>query len=145
MIIASGPGGGFDLWGRMVARHIGKHLPGKPNVMPQNMPGAGGFIAANHIYNVAPKDGTAMAIIPARHDARHRSWARPARASIRRRFTWVGTPATETPRLRRFQQPAGEGARRSRTFNENELVVGSTGPGAGTAHLAEGAQRRCSA
>ena len=65
MIIASGPGGGFDLWGRTVARHIGKHLPGRPNVVPQNMPGAGGFIAANNIYNVAPKDGSAMAIIPA--------------------------------------------------------------------------------
>ena len=62
MIIGVGPGG-YDLWGRTVARHIGKHLPGRPTVVPQNMPGAGSLNAANHIYNVAPKDGTAMGII----------------------------------------------------------------------------------
>ena len=63
MIIGFGPGGGYDLWGRTVARHIGKHLPGKPNVVPQNMPGAGSYVATSHIYNVAPKDGTVMGII----------------------------------------------------------------------------------
>jgi tripartite-type tricarboxylate transporter receptor subunit TctC len=41
LIIGFGPGGGYDLWGRLVARHIGKHLPGNPTVVPQNMPGAG--------------------------------------------------------------------------------------------------------
>ena len=96
MVIASGPGGGFDLWGRMVARHIGKHLPGKPNVVPQNMPGAGGFVAANHIYNVAPKDGTAMAIIPGVARRWARSWARPARASMR-----PGSPGSARRRRRR--------------------------------------------
>ena len=63
MIIGFGPGGGYDLWGRVVARHIGKHLPGSPSVVPQNMPGAGSYNAANNIYNIAPKDGTVMAII----------------------------------------------------------------------------------
>src|SRR5262250_479234 len=63
MIIGFGPGGGYDAWGRVVARHIGKNLPGTPNVVPQNMPGGGSFNAANHIYNVAPKDGTVMGII----------------------------------------------------------------------------------
>ena len=60
MIIGFGAGGGYDLWGRVVARHIGKHLPGNPTVVPQNMPGAGSFVAANNIYNVAPKDGTVI-------------------------------------------------------------------------------------
>jgi len=41
MIIGFGPGGGYDAWGRVMARHIGKHLPGTPNVVPQNMPGGG--------------------------------------------------------------------------------------------------------
>ena len=63
MLIGFGPGGGYDQWGRVVARHIGKHLPGKPNVVPQNMPGGGSFNAANHIYTVAPKDGSVMGII----------------------------------------------------------------------------------
>ena len=60
MIIGFGPGGGYDLWGRTVARHIGRHLPGHPNVVPQNMPGAGSYVAASHIFNVAPRDGTAL-------------------------------------------------------------------------------------
>src|SRR6516162_5992565 len=63
MIIGIATGSGMDLWGRAVARHIGRHLPGNPTVVPQNMPGAGGLNAANYIYNVAPKDGTAMGII----------------------------------------------------------------------------------
>src|SRR3954452_2377348 len=63
MLIGFGPGGGYDLWGRVVARHIGRHLPGSPNVVPQNMPGGGSFNAANHIYTIAPKDGTVLGII----------------------------------------------------------------------------------
>ena len=47
MIIGFGPGGGYDLWGRTVARHIGRHLPGNPSVVPQNMPGAGSYVAAS--------------------------------------------------------------------------------------------------
>ena len=63
MIIGAGTGGGIDLYGRVVARHIGKHLPGQPTVVPQNMPAAGSIAAANHLYNIAPKDGTAIGII----------------------------------------------------------------------------------
>jgi hypothetical protein len=63
LIIGFGPGGGYDLWARILARHIGRHLPGNPTVTPQNMEGAGSYRAANFIYNVAPKDGTAFALI----------------------------------------------------------------------------------
>ena len=63
LIIGFGAGGGYDLWGRLVARHIGRHLPGNPTVVPQNMPGAGSYVAASHIYVAAPKDGTMFAII----------------------------------------------------------------------------------
>ena len=51
-------GGGYDLYARHLARHIGKHIPGNPTVVPQNMPGAGSLKAANYIYTAAPKDGT---------------------------------------------------------------------------------------
>jgi tripartite-type tricarboxylate transporter receptor subunit TctC len=129
MIIASGAGGGFDLWGRMVARHIGRHLPGKPNVVPQNMPGAGGFVAANHLYNVAPKDGTAMAIMPAGTPLGPIMGATGARFDATR-FTWVGTPATETPVCIAFNSPRVN-VRTVADLYEHELVVGSTGPGAG--------------
>jgi tripartite-type tricarboxylate transporter receptor subunit TctC len=62
LYIGSGPGGGYDLFGRLVARHIGGHLPGNPTVTPQNMPGAGSILATNYMYNVAPKDGLSLVI-----------------------------------------------------------------------------------
>ena len=53
-------GGGYDLYARMVARHLGKHIPGNPTILPKNMEGGGGMRLANWLYNVAPKDGTAI-------------------------------------------------------------------------------------
>lgn len=58
LLIGYGAGGGYDQYGRHVARHIGKHMPGNPSVVPANMPGAGGLTLLNYMYNVAPKDGT---------------------------------------------------------------------------------------
>jgi tripartite-type tricarboxylate transporter receptor subunit TctC len=57
IVIGYGPGGGYDTFGRIISRHIGRHIPGNPNVIVQNMPGAGSLTAANYIYNNAPKDG----------------------------------------------------------------------------------------
>jgi len=56
-------GGTYDLFGRMLARHIGKHIPGAPTVVAQSMPGAGSFTLANWMYRIAPKDGTAIGIV----------------------------------------------------------------------------------
>jgi tripartite-type tricarboxylate transporter receptor subunit TctC len=53
-------GGGYDAYGRLLARHLGKHIPGNPSVVPQNMTGAGSLKAANYLYSVAPKDGTVI-------------------------------------------------------------------------------------
>jgi len=58
MLIGSSPGGGYDLYGRLIARHLGKYIPGNPTIVPSNMPGAGSHAAAGHIYAIAPKDGT---------------------------------------------------------------------------------------
>ena len=58
MIVGSGAGGGYDTYGRLVARHMGRHIPGNPTFITQNMTGAGGIIGANFVANVAPKDGT---------------------------------------------------------------------------------------
>ena len=60
VLIGFGAGGGYDRYGRQVARHIGKHLPGKPAVVAVNMPGAGGMKLVNYLYNVAPKNGTSF-------------------------------------------------------------------------------------
>lgn len=61
MLVGSAPGGGYDTFTRTIAGHIGKHLPGNPSVIVENMPGAGSLVATNHLYNVAPKDGTVVA------------------------------------------------------------------------------------
>src|SRR6266576_5073524 len=58
MIVGYGPGGGYDIYGRLVAEFLPRHLPGNPTIITQNMPGAVSFVAAKSIYDVAPKDGT---------------------------------------------------------------------------------------
>jgi tripartite-type tricarboxylate transporter receptor subunit TctC len=61
-VIGYPPGGSNDTFGRLVARHLGKYIPGKPNIIPKNTPGAGSFLAVNQIFNVAPKDGSVIGI-----------------------------------------------------------------------------------
>ena len=63
LLIGTTPGGGYDAYGRLVARHIGRHIPGQPAVVAKNMPGAGGLTSANYLYNRAPKDGTEILIV----------------------------------------------------------------------------------
>src|SRR5262245_5627420 len=58
--VGSSAGGGYDTYARLLARHFGKHIPGQPSIVAQNMPGAGSNKAASFIFNVAPKDGTAI-------------------------------------------------------------------------------------
>jgi tripartite-type tricarboxylate transporter receptor subunit TctC len=62
-IIGSAPGGGYDTYSRLVASHLGRHIGGQPTIIPQNLPGAGSIRAANYLYNVAPKDGTAIGMV----------------------------------------------------------------------------------
>ncbi len=63
MYISSGAGGTYDAYGRIIARHFGRHLPGKPKILPRNMPGASGLRATKYLYRVAPKDGTAIGMV----------------------------------------------------------------------------------
>src|SRR5262245_39231026 len=95
VVIGSPVAGTYDLIGRLVASDIGNQLPGNPTVVPQNMPGAGGLAAANYIYNLAPKDGTAIGIF-------NKGVAGAAVAGVPEarfdasKMTWLGTPITET-------------------------------------------------
>jgi tripartite-type tricarboxylate transporter receptor subunit TctC len=130
MIIGFGPGGGYDLWGRVVARHIGKHLPGNPSVVPQNMPGAGSYNAASNIYNIAPKDGTVMGII-----ARDAALGPITGASGARfdptKLTWLGTPTTETNVCIAMNTDRVK-VKTAEDLYTKELIVGDTGVGTGT-------------
>ena len=62
-VVGFGPGGGYDLYARVISRHIGRHIPGNPIVVVQNMDGAGSVRASNYVYAVAPKDGTMIAAV----------------------------------------------------------------------------------
>jgi tripartite-type tricarboxylate transporter receptor subunit TctC len=63
IVIPIGPGGAYDAYARLITRHMGRHLPGNPTMIARNMPGAGGVIASNYVYNSAPQDGTTLTII----------------------------------------------------------------------------------
>jgi tripartite-type tricarboxylate transporter receptor subunit TctC len=65
LIVGSAPGGGYDAYGRLLATHMRRHIPGNPTIVVQNMPGAGSLVLANYLYNVAPKDGTAFGAVNA--------------------------------------------------------------------------------
>jgi len=128
LIIGFGPGGGYDLWGRTVARHIAKHLPGNPTVVPQNMPGAGSYVAASHIYNAAPKDGTVFAII-ARDAALGPLSNAPGARFDATKMSWLGSPTREHNVC---IANATAKVKSADDLRSNQLILGDTGPGTGT-------------
>jgi tripartite-type tricarboxylate transporter receptor subunit TctC len=128
MIIGFGPGGGYDLWGRTVARHIGKYLPGTPNVVVQNMPGAGSYVAASWMANIAPKDGTYLSIIARDAVLGPLTGAEGARFDPLK-MSWLGTPTTETNVC---IANANASVKTVEDLYTKTLIVGDTGPGTGT-------------
>lgn len=128
MVIGFGPGGGYDVWGRIVARYIGRYLPGSPNVVPQNMPGAGSYVAASWMANLAPKDGSTMAIIARDAVLGPLTGAEGARFDPLK-MTWLGTPTTET------NVCIANSTAEVKTVGDllvKTLIIGDTGPGTGT-------------
>jgi len=95
LIAGFNPGGGADTYARLVARHLGKYVPGQPNVVVRNMQGAGSVIAANHVYNVSPKDGSELGLFagnitidPLIGGTQHKYDARA--------FNWIGAPSSDS-------------------------------------------------
>jgi tripartite-type tricarboxylate transporter receptor subunit TctC len=128
MIIGFGPGGGYDLWGRTVGRHIGRHLPGNPTVIAQNMPGAGSYAAASYIFNIAPKDGTVLGIIARDAALGPLSGATGARFDPTK-LSWIGTPAKETNVCIAYHTARVQSVK---DLFDQQLILGDTGPGTGT-------------
>jgi tripartite-type tricarboxylate transporter receptor subunit TctC len=94
VLVGSSPGGGYDGDARIVARNLGRHIPGAPTIIIQNMPGARGLAAANYLYNLAPKDGTFMGILERVHliDA----YLMPDGVRYdERNFNWIGSIGSE--------------------------------------------------
>jgi tripartite-type tricarboxylate transporter receptor subunit TctC len=130
IIVGYPPGGGYDVISRMVARHLGRFLPGNPAVIVQNMPGANSIIAANHVYNVAKPDGLTLGAFN-----RNLILGQLVRVDGIKfdmaKFGWVGSPASETTILAiRTDLPyrTAQDLRRA----DPPVVVGATGPGAST-------------
>jgi tripartite-type tricarboxylate transporter receptor subunit TctC len=91
LVVGNGPGGGFDVVGRLLARHFGKYISGNPTVIVQNMPGAGTLVAANYLYNAAPKDGTQFGLIARNMPLLGLLGRNPNVRFDPRKFTWLGS------------------------------------------------------
>jgi tripartite-type tricarboxylate transporter receptor subunit TctC len=125
LYIGFAAGGSYDFYGRLLARHMGKHLPGQPNVVAQSMPGAGSFKAANFLYAVAPKDGTAFGIV-SQTMALEEALGTPGIQYKSADFNWIGrvtniieiTLTWETSKAKTVQDAMS-----------NVTPVASTGPG----------------
>ena len=126
MIIGIEPGTAYDLYARLVTRYIGKYLPGNPTVLPQNMAGAGSLTAYNYIYNVAPRDGTAIG-------TGHRFvplmplLGLPGAQFDGTKFTYIGSANREVDicMIRR-----DSGVASLDDWRKKEVIVGTTGGGA---------------
>lgn len=129
MIIPSSASGGYDTYARLLTRHLGQHLPGKPDVVPQNMPGAGGKIAIAYLANAAPKDGTAIA---GSYPQALTEGALGRREGLRydaRTLTYIGSMNGEPYYcFARTDAPA----QTLEDTKTKELIVGATGQGSST-------------
>ena len=128
-IIGFGPGGGYDQYGRIVARFMDKYLPGNPTIVPQNMPGAGSIAAANTIYANSPKDGSVFGII-ARDAVTQPLVSDQTGAKFdATKIGWIGSPAAETNvcvATNRAKVASWD------DLLKTELIIGGTGAGTGT-------------
>jgi tripartite-type tricarboxylate transporter receptor subunit TctC len=121
-------GGGYDVYARVLARYMGKHIPGNPSLVPKNMEGAGSLRLANWIYNAAPKDGTAFGII-ARGAAFDPLFGNKAAQFDANKYNWIGSMNNEVSVCVAWK---GTGVTKFEDLLTKELVVGGTGPSADT-------------
>jgi tripartite-type tricarboxylate transporter receptor subunit TctC len=134
IVVASSPGGGYDLYGRMIARHIGKHIPGNPSVVVNNMPGAASNVAAAYIYNVGPKDGTVIGALFMGAIVDPLFGNRPRTTHDMSRFNYIGNANKDVyVCLIRSDAPVKNFAEAL----EKELIVGGTAEGASTRDFPE--------
>src|SRR3954451_15862629 len=94
IIVGSAPGGGYDAYARLVGDHMRRHVPGNPQIIVQNMPGAGSLVAMNYIANVAPRDGTVIGAINAAMTTQ--PLIKPETAKFDpRKMNWIGSTLRE--------------------------------------------------
>lgn len=126
IVVGFSPGGGFDIYSRVIARHLARHIPGNPSVIVVNMPGAGSLVAANHVYNVAPKDGTVIGNFNGLLINQRVIIGNPAVKFEPLRFNWLGAPTPDTVACA-VRKESGF-ATMEEAF-ERDLILGAMAPG----------------
>jgi tripartite-type tricarboxylate transporter receptor subunit TctC len=134
--VGTATGGGYDSYGRLLANHIGKYLPGTPNVIVRNMPGASGLALANFLYNQAPRDGSVFAILHnnmtvepvignknARFDATKFNWIGSANKLVNVCVAWHTVPVRTAADLRAREWIVAGTADRSSTVQEANVFI----------------------
>ena len=126
VLIGVGVGGFYDLNARIVARHIGRHIPGGPNLVPQNMTGAGGARMAAYLAEVAPKDGATMGMIPNNIPAMQAMGSEAIKFDLGK-FQWIGSPAPLTGAMTVWRT---SGVASIEDARRKEVLTGASGRGA---------------
>jgi tripartite-type tricarboxylate transporter receptor subunit TctC len=130
------PGGGNDAYARLVSRHFGQYMPGKPAVIVQNMPGAGGLKHMNYMYNVAPKDGSAIGAT--NQFTAFQPLFKGKSSKIKydpRKFKWLGSPVTYTGVAIAWHT---SGIKSGEDLLKKELVIGASGVSSSSVNVATG-------
>ncbi len=128
IIVGYSAGGGYDLYARVLAEHMKKYIPGNPNIIVQNMPGGGSLVAANHLFNSAPKDGTVFGIV-GRGVAQSELAGAEGVQFRAREFNWLGSMNEEVSVC---VSRVDSGVSKFEDLYTRTLRVGGTGPGADT-------------
>ena len=124
LIISGESGGTYDTDGRLLAKHIARHIPGNPRVIPENMLGASGRVAANYLYNAAPKDGTVIAILQ-QSVALGQALGESGIQYDAARFNWIGSPVRPDETLVVWHTT---GVKSIEDAKKKEVIIGATSP-----------------
>jgi tripartite-type tricarboxylate transporter receptor subunit TctC len=127
-VVGLAPGGGYDLSARTVGRHFGKHIPGNPTIVVENMTGAGSLIAANYTYNSAKPDGLFVGIWNSAYVLRQALGDKAVRLDARK-LGWIGAPTKGTPFCSIMAHTGLKSLKDVVAAANRELKMGSTGPG----------------
>lgn len=141
IVVGSTTGGGYDFNARAVGRHIGKHIPGSPTIVVQNMPGAGSIVATNHVYNVAPQDGSVIGAVQRPIPFEPFFDEKGVRFDVRK-INWLGSTTSEVGVVVAWHTAP------QRTFRDvlaTEMIVGGNGPATDTELFARALNRELGA
>jgi tripartite-type tricarboxylate transporter receptor subunit TctC len=124
LIISADPGGSYDGVGRLMARHLGQHIPGNPRVVPENVLGASGRVAANYVYHSGPKDGSVIAVVQ-QSIPMGQALGEGGTQYDAARFNWIGSPVRLDETLVVWHTT---GVRSIEDAKKKEVIIGATSP-----------------